>query len=92
MCSDSWVDVSSEAYDWAGTNSRVRLARSLAIPERGAHTLGRDAGVEVLIALSKEPQVEVKSPARYSLWQLEQRTKDPALKERIRQALGEQQN
>jgi hypothetical protein len=48
--------------------------------------------VEVLIALSKEPQVEVKSPARYSLWQLEQRTKDPALKERIRQALGEQQN
>jgi hypothetical protein len=58
----------------------------------GLERVDGDAGVEALIALSKESRVEIKSPARYSLWQLGQTTKDPALKERIRQALEEQQN
>ena len=58
----------------------------------GLERVGGDAGVEALIALSKESQVEIKSPARYSLWKLGQTTKDPALKERIREALEEQQN
>lgn len=53
----------------------------------GLERVDGNAGVDALIALSKESTVEIRSPARYSLWQLEQTTKDPALRERIKQAL-----
>jgi hypothetical protein len=57
---------------------------------QGLERIADNTSVDALIALSKESAVEIRSPARYSLGQLGRATKDPALKERIRQALGEQ--
>lgn len=62
-----------------------------ALAAQGLERIDDDAGVDALIALSKDAAVEISSPARFSLWQIAQTAKDPALKERISQALAQQQ-
>ncbi|HTU45090.1 MAG TPA: hypothetical protein VMF91_08515 [Bryobacteraceae bacterium] len=57
---------------------------------QGLERVGGEAAANALIALTKDPNLEVSSTARFWLSQLGQATKDPSLRGRISEALEQQ--